>query len=108
MCFQWAHSLSPLSTCPHGEGCFSDRHKSGRLSCVTGEREVEGRERQGDYGDSESEEVKGVVRVELRQMSGMDEARSNTDAKLGCNKTSSSPQQSLARTAQPVCVGEYL
>lgn len=36
------------------------------------------------------EEVKGVVRVELRQMSGIDEARSNTDTQLGCNKTSSS------------------
>lgn len=42
--------------------------------------------------------MKGVVRVELRQMSGIDEARSNTDTQLGCNKTSSSPQQRLVCT----------
>lgn len=75
--------------------------------CDWRERETEDRESQGDYGDRESEEVKGVVRVELRQMSGIDEARSNTDTQLGCNKTSSSLQQSLVHTVRPMCVGEY-
>lgn len=37
-------TLSTLSPkCPHGEGCSTDRHESGRLSCVTGERQkIEG------------------------------------------------------------------
>lgn len=57
-------TLSTLGPkCPHGEGCSTDRHESGRLSCVTGERrKIEGgrqitergreweRERRGEGG----------------------------------------------------------
>lgn len=47
----WKLPLSPLSSCPHGEGCSSDRHKSGRLSCVTGGRETEDGGMYADYGE---------------------------------------------------------
>lgn len=45
-----------------------------------GGREImeRGREKKRERGG----EVKGVVRGELRQMSGIDEARSNTDTQL--------------------------
>lgn len=51
------------------------------------------------------EEVKGVVHVELRQMSGIDEARSNTDTQLGCNnKTCSFILQSLVHPVWTILV----
>lgn len=59
------------------------------------------RERQKIEGGREIMEggVQGVVYVELRQMSAIDEAWSNTDTQLGCNnKTSSSLQQSFVLT----------
>jgi len=79
--------LSSLLSCPHGEGCSSDRHTSGRLSCVTGERDRRERAvprlwRKGKRGREREREVNGVVHVELRQMSRIDEARSNTGTRL--------------------------
>lgn len=113
VCVHWAYlevslsfSLSPLSSCPHGDGCSFDRHKSGRLSCVTGERERSWREA-GRLWRERREETRwsGVVHVKLRQMSGIDEAWSNTDTQLGCNnKTSSSLQQRLVLSAWPTCL----
>lgn len=50
------------------------------------------------------EEVKGVLHVELRQMSGIVEARSNADTQLGCNnQTCSSLQPSCSHCWRTVC-----
>lgn len=52
--------LSPPSARPGSEGCAADRHKSGRLSCVTGgrsrgEREVRRLRRKGEKGGEKGE-----------------------------------------------------
>ncbi len=97
----WGSLLSPsLRSGPHGEGCSCDRHKSGRLSCVTGGRETEDRGSETDYGEGKRQR-----RWERLSMLNWDRCRGlmrlRATHKLFCNKTSSSLQQKLV---WPMCM----